>query len=673
MNHKIMSKITAGVLLCTMLAYTTPVLALTKEETVYTKLDVNGSGYKTIVSNHLINEEQEDLMNDLSNLINIKNVGGNQELSQEENKLIWKAAGDDIYYQGETKKELPIDCKVSYELDGKEITAQELAGKSGKVKITLEYTNKEEHNVKINGKSQKLYTPFVVACGTIINNQNNKNIQITNGKVIDNGNKTIVMAISMPGMQESLGISKEKLEIPSKVEITMETTDFELNNIVTYITPKLIEDTDLKAFDKLDEIYSKMNTLKSSSTQLVEGANTLKEGTTTYAEKSKEFHTGVKTLEQGVTKASLEYKKLDDGIAKLNEGTTSLNLGAKQISTGTKAMQSGIETISSKMEQLELGSNSVLEGAKKIDAGVSSIQKEVEKISKQDNTAQKAQLNTLIKTNNTTITTMKTQIATTLKAVGMQAPTTEKEWENLIAKANSQQEPLKSNLNLIKLLTTNNQALNQTLTTLENSQKQLQTLNNGLTQIKTGLEGDKTAQNPGLVNGAKAVTDGVSSLKTQGVDELKKASSTLTAGSSKLYEGTKELKVGTSEAKKGSTQVKSGLTTLQKGATTLLDANSQLTQGASTLSNGATTLAEGMTKFDKEGIQTIYHYINGEVKDITQRLEKLQELAEEYHNFTMLEDGTKGNVKFIMMMDGISKENAKQEMILDNKNGKVEE
>ena len=270
MNHKIMSKITAGILLCTTLAYTTPVLALTKEETVYTKLDESGNAYQTVVSNHLINEKQEDFIHDLSNLINSKNVGGNQELNQEENKLVWKAAGEDIYYQGETKKELPIDCKVSYELDGKEITAQELAGKSGKVKITLEYTNKEQHNVKINGKSQKLYTPFVVACGTIINNQNNKNIQITNGKVIDNGNKTIVMAISMPGMQESLGISKEKLEIPNKVEITMDTTSFELNNIITYITPKIIEKSDIEAFDKLDEIYSKMNTLKSSSTQLVE-------------------------------------------------------------------------------------------------------------------------------------------------------------------------------------------------------------------------------------------------------------------------------------------------------------------------------------------------------------------------------------------------------------------
>lgn len=162
MKYKIISKITAGILLGSMLVYTTPVLALTKEETVYTKIDVQGEVYHTIVNNHLINEEKENTIYDLSDLLNIKNVNGNEELKQEGNQLIWKANGNDIYYQGETQKELPIECKTTYELDGKEISAKDLNGKSGKVKITVTYRNKEEHTVKINGENQKLYTPFVV-------------------------------------------------------------------------------------------------------------------------------------------------------------------------------------------------------------------------------------------------------------------------------------------------------------------------------------------------------------------------------------------------------------------------------------------------------------------------------------------------------------------------------
>ena len=156
MNKKVISKITSGVLLCTMLAYTTPVLAFTKDETVYSKIDSNGNNYNTIVNDHIINDEQEQLINDISDLLNIKNVNGDEEFSQDGNNLAWHAEESDIYYQGESQKELPIECNVKYELDGNEITASELVGKNGKVKITIEYINKDAHTVNINGKDQTL-------------------------------------------------------------------------------------------------------------------------------------------------------------------------------------------------------------------------------------------------------------------------------------------------------------------------------------------------------------------------------------------------------------------------------------------------------------------------------------------------------------------------------------
>ena len=276
-DKKIISKITSGVLLGTMLVYQAPVLAFTKDETVYSKLDASGNAYNTIVSDHIRNTEKEKIINDITDLLNLKN-NGEQEYTVDGNNLIWKADESDIYYQGESQKELPIECSIKYELDGKEVSAKEIAGKSGNVKITIEYTNKDKHVVKINGKNETLYTPFVVVCGTIINNENNKNIEIKNGKMIDNGNKTTLIGITLPGMQESLGISKEKLEIPNKVEITMEASNFEMENIVTYVTPKIIESSDLDMLNDIDEIYSKVNELQSSSKQIEDGANKLKDG-----------------------------------------------------------------------------------------------------------------------------------------------------------------------------------------------------------------------------------------------------------------------------------------------------------------------------------------------------------------------------------------------------------
>lgn len=132
-ENKIFPKITASILLCTILTYTTaPVFAYTKEETVYSKLNTDGENYETLVSNHLVNDAKEDLINDISDLLNIKNVNGDETFTQKGNQIIWDSDGNDIYYQGESKKALPIDMTVKYELDGEEISAEDLARKKWK-------------------------------------------------------------------------------------------------------------------------------------------------------------------------------------------------------------------------------------------------------------------------------------------------------------------------------------------------------------------------------------------------------------------------------------------------------------------------------------------------------------------------------------------------------------
>lgn len=180
--NKIISKITASLLLGTVLTYTIPVFAYEKEETVYSKINQNGEIYSTIVNSHIKNEEALQTINDISNLIDIENISGDESFTQNENRLIWNANGSDIYYQGNTDKSLPIECKIKYELNGEEIEPQDIAGKSGKIKITIEYVNKDKHEEKINGRTENLYTPFVVVCGVVVENENNRNIEITNGK-----------------------------------------------------------------------------------------------------------------------------------------------------------------------------------------------------------------------------------------------------------------------------------------------------------------------------------------------------------------------------------------------------------------------------------------------------------------------------------------------------------
>ena len=645
MNKKVISKITSGVLLCTMLAYTTPVLAFTKDETVYSKIDSNGNNYNTIVNDHIINDEQEQLINDISDLLNIKNVNGDEEFSQDGNNLAWHAEESDIYYQGESQKELPIECNVKYELDGNEITASELVGKNGKVKITIEYINKDAHTVNINGKDQTLYTPFVVVCGTIIDNNNNRNIEITNGKTVDDGSKTTVIGISLPGLQESLNISKDKIDIPNTIEITMDSTDFELNNIVTYVTPKVLEENDMELFKKLDKIYNQVDTLQSSSKQIEEGANSLKEGTATYSEKSQEFNNAVEQVSKGVSSVNQNYSKIDAGISSLNDSSATLESGAKSVSEGTLAVSENLQTISSKLTELQTGTQSLKQGEVQLEAGLDQIITSVSTIQGTDNSAKITELNqntiNSLKSANETLTTQ-------LKAIE------DEETKQTITTQ------IETNKSIIKLLETNIVAYNETISTLKSADmsniKELQT---ALSNLKQGLQSLQTGTDT-LYNGTTALQTGTGALASKTKE--------LAQGTQSLYEGTIKISEGTATLNSGSTQLKQGLNTLDAGGTKLGTASNQLTEGANTLSEGATTLAEGITKFNEEGIDKICDYINGDLKDISARLEKLQELSEDYNNFTMLNDGNKGNVKFIMIMDSIKKEeDSKQDIILDDK------
>lgn len=651
MNKKIISKITSSILLCTIIAYTTPVFAFTKDETVYSKIDSNGNKYNTIVSDHIVNSEQEKLINDISDLANIKNINGDEEFSQDGNNLIWKAEGNDIYYQGESQKDLPITCDITYELNGEKIEAANLAGKSGKVKITIEYLNKDSHMINIDGRNEKLYTPFVVVCSTIIDNNNNKNIEIKNGKLIDDGSKTAVLGISLPGLQESLNISKDKIDIPNKIEITMETTSFELNNIVTYVTPKLIEENDIEMFEKLDEIYEQVNNLQSSSKQIEEGANTLKEGTSTYNEKSKEFNSAISQISGGVSTINDNYSKIDTGISSLNDGSSSLKSGAKSVNEGTEAVSKNLQTISSKLSELQTGTQSLQQGEKKLEAGINKIIASVNNIQGSDNSNKIAELNQLITANQNSINSL-TKLNETLNTQLKQ--TNEEETKQIIMTQ------IKTNESVIKLLKTDIGAYKETIETLKNTDmSNIKELQNALNSLKQGIQNLQTGTNT-LYNGTTAIQQGSALLSTK-TEELAK-------GTKSLYEGTIQISKGAKSLFAGSSQLKEGINTLDTNGAKLGDASNQLTGGAETISEGASTLADGITKFNKEGIEKICNYINGDLRNITNRIEKLQELSKEYNNFTMLNNENQGNVKFILIMDSIKKsEESKQEVIVDNK------
>lgn len=334
--NKIIKKTLSAIMIGTILAYSMPVMAYTNEETIYSKMNSSGTVYKNIAS---IIEEKE---------------------SGTENT------------QEDINKELPIDCKITYNLDGKNISAEELVGKSGKVKIIMEYENKLGEEINVGGKQETVYTPFLVISGVVIDNEMAKNIEISNGKIINNGNKAIAIGFALPGMKESLNLDKD---IPNKIEITMQATDFELGNIMSFATPKILEEGSLDdIYDDLDEVYSQVYDLEDASKQLEDGTITLRDGIITLSNGANDLNNGAQTLNNGAQTLNNGAKDLKNGIDTLKAGSSKVNEGASTLKTGASEYSANSNLLNENMQKLSVGANTLNSSYADLDAGIKQMQ-----------------------------------------------------------------------------------------------------------------------------------------------------------------------------------------------------------------------------------------------------------------------------------------------------------
>lgn len=251
------------------------VFANTKNETVYSKIDENGNIISTTVNEQIKNTKKLDTIEDYTELEDILNISSNDEITKLNKNISINAFGKDVFYQGTSKKSLPIGINIKYYLDGKEESLDNILGKSGKIKIIIDFTNNEKHNALVNGKQETMYTPFLVTMGTMLDS-NVTNIKINNGKVVASGNKNMVVGISSPYLNRSLNINE--LSTLNTLTLSYETDNFKLPTIYFVATNKLLSDADLSVFNKLDGLNSKVDELQTNMNKIDNGASDLSKG-----------------------------------------------------------------------------------------------------------------------------------------------------------------------------------------------------------------------------------------------------------------------------------------------------------------------------------------------------------------------------------------------------------
>lgn len=358
-----------------------------KDESVYLISDANGNVNKTIVVDHLKNKDKKDTLEDASNLSDIENVKGKEKFTQSGDKLTWQAGGKDIYYQGTATEEPPVTQKVTYYLDGKEISPEDLAGKSGKVKIRFDYTNTTSYTETVNGEKQTVSVPFAAVTGLVLGD-GFENIEVTNGKAEVSDSSSVVLGYALPGLKDSLGIKDKDLDgdvnIPEYMEMTADVENFSMPAAMTFV----VNASDYVSTDGIDtsDLDDMINDLKDASTQLQDGSKTLAEGTDTLADglstlqnKLGTFASGVGTLQSGLKTYTDGVSTLSGGLNTLGNSTGALVSGADKLNSGAGQLASGSATLKDRLKSYTDGASELQAGINKLyntlDAGLTDKQK----------------------------------------------------------------------------------------------------------------------------------------------------------------------------------------------------------------------------------------------------------------------------------------------------------
>ena len=576
MNNK---KINVAILLLTLILPIS-VSAATKNETVYQVIDANNNS-ETIVTDVLENIDGDVI--DESDLENILNINGNEKYFKNGNNLTWKSNGNSIYYQGNTTKRLPIDISIKYYLDNNEINVKNLKGKSGHIKIKIEYTNNDKHD--------DLYTPFVVTMGTIIKSDNISHATISTGRIISNGKENIVVGIAAPGLSDSLNM--KDLDYLNELIIEYDTTSFSESDIYNVYSSNLLTNNDLKIFNKLDEIYGKVNQLSTSSTKIVNGAKDLNNGINEYSKKFDEYTVGVNKLNNGVSKAYDSYLQINGGIQQISS-----NENLEKLETLANVLGNLPETLNK--------ANNVINKVKILFSD-----------------EQMAYLTTLSNNEST--------ICNTFQNLDLNINFTQEEIAAL-GLTDAQVQGISNGL------TTKTAPLKNTLTELGKKACTDNLILNGGTNPQTGTH--VTGLIPtltGMKNEIATLEGSLSSFANYDINTISKS--------------VKSLETALKTISEYSNQFSNGLKEINNGSSTINSYTYKLNEATDKLDSGSTELTNGIKKFDNEGIQKIASYVNGDAKNIENKIKRLQELGKEYDTFTKKNHLMDGETKFIVKIE----------------------
>lgn len=666
-----------------------------KDESVYVKADAAGRPTEKTVEVVLKKIEGSDPIEDRSNLREIKNTEGNEEYTEAgEGRYLWQNNGEDIHYKGKSDQALPVNVRITYYLEGQEVSAEKIAGKTGKVKIRFDYENNTD-------------VPFMVLSAAMLPADVFSDVEVTNGRLMDLGDQKAVIGFAFPGLMDTLKLvdyePTEEIELPEYVEIEARAEDFALDFTASVVSTGLFEDLEDKDLEDLDKLPEDMDELTDASTEIRDAAQELADGGSEFGDYLSQYFDGL--------------SQLSEGTDSLDQGLTLLSQNISKISEGSKGLQSGLDQIDQSLAKVDLSALSSPESKKASEAAQAALQSIGE-----NSTALKEKL-TAVGTNLETVQTFVKDVNAyigqvqdlqkaieELPAPDLAAADLENGWtESLNAEASGQagekaadvrdsiieiveSSSFPDDLGLTdeqkaKIVTQIVDAINENT----NAEDIEISLDAAFGEIRDGIQKEAEGQRNTLRDVSLKIAEpsvpDLEALSPEKMEEITQiignmeqslavigayaeGMSQTASGLTELSTALTQLKAGVSQLSGGSAQLSEGLGLFEKALEAASEGSAQLSSAMKTVSSaggelgsaywqlvdGMNEFADGIAEFDEEGIQSLAELAGPEYKDVIRGVRAARDAEHSYTNFSGICDGQKGSVRFIIETEEINKD-----------------
>lgn len=610
-----------------------------KTETVYSVLNSDGSISDTIVSSWLHDEDGINNIKETLNLKDVKNIKSNEKPSKDGNTYTWNAKGNDVYYEGTATKQLPVSVKIRYELDGQEMSAKDMEGKSGHLKLTISFTNNYSEVKNINGKSIVIHPSYLA--GGMLNMSTGKfsNVKCESGKIVNDGTNEMLAFANIPGLNETLksaGLDKvnNQLGISDDVTVEADVNDFDLGSIMIGMTNEIDLDQELGEIGSVSELTDGIDQLIEADDQLIDGSKQLYDGTTQLKEQAAPL-TGssdqVRQLSAGAIQLNDGVKALQTGLTAYTQGASAINEGVNQlygIPQNAGLIQSAVTTSTEEQTSLVDGSQAVADGLGQLldqlnGANVTASVKEMNALLDDSKTKLQGMAKTLSE-DKTTLEGMQTELTNAstklsglsdlkdkLDNLGTNIVTKETQNNNAIADYNSKKDTVNDEITTIK---------NSMKSEIDTSISTLRTAKQALYDAGKTDEANSIQTQIDALNSEKAKVDAISTI--EGLQTLQ----TLTEEFGTLNDTLVTVKSTVAEMSTlvgKSIEKLNGLATDVQAALTTIDTLSQTLSGSTKKVEGMQTMLNSL----KPGVTELYNgalQINAGAINLGDKLGQLQ-------------------------------------------------